>query len=764
MPNLSKTSSDAESTEMASGVSVSGKSPDGSGPSGRMRNIFMAVLAVAVIIVVIFVLVGHFVGTRAWESFSEALDKTSGEGSWTVDSHTFSLMSRTLTVKGISLNYPSSEPPRPGPTAPPSATSTATDGEESPAPEVSDGAADVQDAGSVSGSASESSSEDAGDGAADSGSAASGSAGSLTSGGDSTSIPTVPAASSPTPAPRRPGTFVRIDTFKIQGNPDSDILESLFRDGVLPPVLAEGGAAMFKLASVEGLKGEKTQAGLTTEFEIARFAISDLSFVHTDVPAPVRSPAFLRAMTAGKIELAGYKTGFAAPAESGENFSLSLDSLAAESVSLGPGFSNSDNHYDFLRNLGGGSFSLSSFKTSVSSGGVEAFAAEAASVTLSGLATGGKADSFAGTGLRVTMRDPASPDLKAVLNLDSFECVSPDFTVPLARAGDTADRLATPYYTPSVSRIWQDIPRVSDLVSFPFGIERGSIRGLSASVEPGPSIRINEGVMEGPFTAQTLASGKLELRNIVYTPPEDPSGLSDGLLKTATLLLPKLGQDVLDMTIRLTYASDPSAGLFRATLNEFSAKGAGELSGSVAIEGIRSELMEPLSRVSLSDLRSVSFGPPLENVALQRVQLNYSDRGLLPAYYSLLGEENSMEPTEVRDNITANIQALIRERLGSQMVDPEPLLTEIASFLTAPRTFTGSVAPDPPLSHTVRAALPADDPAAFRNALNITVSANGNEPAPLRFKAPDPDEESAAEDDSGTDSDSEDADESDSDE
>jgi hypothetical protein len=332
------------------------------------------------------------------------------------------------------------------------------------------------------------------------------------------------------------------------------------------------------------------------------------------------------------------------------------------------------------------------------------------------------------------MRDPETPEMRAVLNLDSFDLAAPDFSVPLARASATADRLATPDYSPSVSRIWLDFPRVTDIVSFPFGLNSGNMKGLSAAVEPGPSLRVAECVMTGPFSAQTLPSGTLELRNVVYTPPESAENLRDGWLRTASLLLPKLGQDVLDVTVRLAYSSEPASGLYRVTLNELSAKGAGELSGSVAIEGIRPELMEPLSGIFLSDLHLLSFGQDLENIALQRVQLNYSDRGLFPAYYSLLAEAASREPTEVRDVLIQNLSGQILETLGDQLADPEPLLSEIRLFMTAPSTFTASAAPDPPLSHKVKSAIPADDPGAIRNILNITFSANGSPPSPLRFK------------------------------
>ncbi|MDR1313122.1 MAG: hypothetical protein LBQ12_05370 [Deltaproteobacteria bacterium] len=662
------------------------------GSRNSARNIAVAALAVAAIIAAVFVIASHFAGAKAWESFSAALDRAAGKGAWVASGHSFSLLSKTLTVDGLALNFPS---PDPGPSRAAAPAATLQPGPSQDGGDASGGQADDSAAGDLP-------------------------------------EPASGATSAPAPA-RREGTFVRIDTVTIQGGPDRDALESLVEKGVLPP--GDGGT-MFKLLSMEGLAGEKTMSGLTTEFEINRLAVSDLALKPTLEEAIVGSPDFLKSVTAARIELAGYRTGFASPAVTGENFTMSLDEFSAESISLGPGFSNADNNYDFLRNLSAAVFRLTAFKTSVSSGGVEAFAAEAGELALSGLLSGGLADSFTGKGIKVTMRDPAAPDFAALLTLDSYDLVRPDFTVPLARAGDTADRLATAYYTPSVSRIWQDFPRVSDLVSFPFGLERGTVQGLGAAVEPGPSVRIARGVVQGPFKAQELPNATLELTSLVYTPPPDPESLKEGLLREATLLLPYLGQEVLEINAKVDCSADGSAGTYRVTLNELTAKGAAELTGSVALEGMHSALLPPLSQTPLSDLVGLSFDKELDKVALQRVQLNYSDRGLLPAYYSLLSEVYGQEATDVRDAFTRSISKQIRDRLEGKLVDIEPLLSEIASFLAAPGTFSASAAPDPPLSHSVATAFPQDDPAAVQNALNISVTANGAEPAVLRFKAP----------------------------
>jgi hypothetical protein len=296
------------------------------------------------------------------------------------------------------------------------------------------------------------------------------------------------------------------------------------------------------------------------------------------------------------------------------------------------------------------------------------------------------------------------------------------------------DRLSTDYYSPSVGRIWEEFPRVSDLISFPFGLQRGTLAGLSVAIRPGPSIRIGEAVMEGPFVPQTLPTGTLDLKSIVYTPPDVPQNLQDGFLKTVTLLLPFLGQETLDVNVRLVWNSDPQAGTVRLTLNELSAKGAGELTGSISAEGVRPDLLPPLSRILLSDLNRLSMGQDLSKIALQRLQLNYSDRGLIPATYSYLAEVSTKDAAEVREALTANIFAFTREQLGQVFDDSGPLLETIRAFLEAPGTFSASAAPDPPFSHEVFETLPAGDPGALRNALNITVSANGAEPTPVRFR------------------------------
>ncbi|MDR1042068.1 MAG: hypothetical protein LBR80_18240 [Deltaproteobacteria bacterium] len=640
--------------------------PD-SGPrpgKSKLKIVLAVVAVVAIAAAVAFMAIKSSVGARAWETFSAAMDKTAGQGNWSAGEHEFAFLSRTLTVKGLALNFPA--PPAAPPEVPPDAAGAA------PAP-------------------------------------------------------------SPASSNRREGTFVRLDTLKIQGTPDRDVLERLMGDGVLP---AGPGRDLFELVSIDGLTGEKTRQGLTTEYGFTKLELSGLGLKEIPRETEVGSPDFLKAVVLKKAELSGYHTGFAAPAETGEDFSLSLGSLSLEAPGLGDGFGNPDNYYDYLRNVSAASASLAGFKTSVSQGGVAAFTGEAGKLDLKGLTAGGSANSFSGSGIRVEMKDPATPDFTAVVALAEFELARPDLTVPLARAGDVADRLATKYYFPSVSRIWQEFPRISDIVSFPFGMERGTIRGLSGAVEPGPSLKVAEGLLTGPITAQTLPKGALELKGVVYTPPPDPQSLSEGNLKTLTMLLPYLGQDVLELNAKLAFASDPGTGEYRLTLNELSAKGAGELTGSVSLEGIRSELMDPLSRIYLSDLPRLSFGRDLSKVGLQRLQLNYTDRGFIPAAYSYLAEQTNQEAGAVREAVTTNVTNMIRDRMGPEIEDIEPVLSEIGGFLAAPGTLSASSAPSPPLNHEVYESIPEGDQAAWRNAMNISVTVNGAAPTPLRFRNP----------------------------
>jgi hypothetical protein len=145
--------------------------------------------------------------------------------------------------------------------------------------------------------------------------------------------------------------------------------------------------------------------------------------------------------------------------------------------------------------------------------------------------------------------------------------------------------------------------------------------------------------------------------------------------------------------------------------------------------------MASLSGIHLSNLRRLSAAGDLSGVSLKRVQLNYADRGLIPAAYSYYAELTGQKHTEVRDAMTENLSAAVSQGIGRELSDEAPLLGALASFLERPGTFSLSAAPAPPLSGAAFEAV-RGDPAALRNALNLTVSVDGGEPVPLRFKEP----------------------------
>ncbi|MDR1167185.1 MAG: hypothetical protein LBO66_15195 [Deltaproteobacteria bacterium] len=78
-------------------------------------------------LVVLHVLLTLLLGSRTWDNFETALNSRFGEGAWSSNSHSFSLLSRTLTVTGLRVTPPA--PPAPTP-APP--TGGAPEGEDPP--------------------------------------------------------------------------------------------------------------------------------------------------------------------------------------------------------------------------------------------------------------------------------------------------------------------------------------------------------------------------------------------------------------------------------------------------------------------------------------------------------------------------------------------------------------------------------------------------------------------------------------------------------
>ncbi|MDR2612867.1 MAG: hypothetical protein LBG06_08600 [Deltaproteobacteria bacterium] len=680
-------------------------------PSGRKRYIALAVLALAILAAVAFFFSARFAERKAWEGFSLAMDRAAGEGAWFAEGHSFSFLGRILTVQGLSLDFPPpGEAPSPAASA---AAAFALPVPPPPAPIARDEPAQAAPAEGT---------PPAGEGPD--------TAGTAPPGGDPPDgLPAASAGADAASPALRDGTVVRVATVRIQGSPDRKLLERLTADGPLP---AGPGGKLFALASIDGLEGAKTVEGHTTRYGFGKLEFTDLALKPAETDGPAGSASLAKSLTAGRIELTGYRTGFASPTPTGETFSLALDRILAAAPELGDGFTDPGNFVDILRNLSFAEFRAEGFRTAVHANGLRAFAAEAGEVAVAGYSAGGKADSVSGRGLVVAMKDPSVPEFTAYLTLDSFAAALPDLTVPLARAADVTDRLATDFYFPSLGRIWEEFPRVSDLVSPPFGIERGTLSGLAAEVRPGPSLRITEAAVTGPFQAQAPPSGTVELKSVVFTPPDDPRSILGDNLRTVALLLPFLGQETLELNLRAQLSSDPPAGGYRFTLHELSAKGAGELTGSISIEGLRTELLAPLSRVLLSDLWRLSMGGDLSGVALQRVQLNYSDKGLFPAFYSLLAEEAGREAPEARDALTAFVRQWTQERLGDELTDLEPLNAAISTYLSAPGTFSVSAAPDPPFSHAVYETLPMV-PGAVRNALNITVSVNGEPSVPLRF-------------------------------
>ncbi|MDR3154640.1 MAG: hypothetical protein LBW85_10330 [Deltaproteobacteria bacterium] len=688
------------------------------------RKLLLGICLAAVAVAAVLLAASQLSSRKAWKSFSQALDNAVGEGAWSSESHDFSFFSRTLTVKGLTFGDPppptspqpsagsSASPPQPPSGPSPSAAAGTPAG---PPPDSSEDAAAGDPADSYEDAAAGTPADDASDAGADAPAD-----GSETAGQASASAPPLP-----------DGSSAKIQTLTIQGFPDQASLDRLFGGDV---ITAGPAAPLFKLVTVEGLTGSKTLSGLTSEYSFSFLQFTDLALKATETDLPKDTAGFLKSVSAGKIELAGYKSGFAAPAATGEDYDMSLERLVLASPALGEGFTDAGNYLDILRSLSLAELRISAFKAAAFTKGVKAFESEAGDLALLGLSAPGKAVSFSGSALAVSMKDPSLPDYTAFVRLDSFEASQLDLSMPVSRAADVADRLATPYYFPTPGRIWQDLPRVSDLFTPAFGCERGTLAGLSAGLLPGPQVKVTQAVLSGPFKAQELPQGTAEFTGIVYTPPEDLELMADSPLKLAAQFLPYLGQQALEMNLRLAFASSPEEGLYRVTLTELSAKGAGEFTGSAAVSGIRRELLPPLSMILLSDLPRLSLGQNLTDIGLMQAQINYSDRGLIPAAYAMLAEETGRDPADVREAVTANVTAQLIEALGGEeaLTDPAPLTQGVASFLAAPQTFSVSALPDPPFSDSVYQALPKE-PGAARNALNLSFSSNGEQPVPLRF-------------------------------
>ncbi|MDR3153697.1 MAG: hypothetical protein LBW85_05350 [Deltaproteobacteria bacterium] len=370
-------------------------------------------------------------------------------------------------------------------------------------------------------------------------------------------------------------------------------------------------------------------------------------------------------------------------------------------------------------------WSGASLKASVGGKSPVTLAASAREAEVLGLSRVGEARSVTIKGAEAEFRLAGSddPDDGFKAAVESFEGEGLDLT-PLF-----------PVYLPALTQAAADgtagyallqAKTCAEFFVYPISFKSLAASGVSLDAR-GASLTEGAFSLTGPVTAWTLGDVSEEFSGTLSLSDDRRAGSAD----VAAELQDLFGRASFAISYAAAVKASPSeGGLYSIEVSRLAADGVLDLTGSLSLTGVTSQVIDALKGASIYSVTdNFSVAAALVPVGIRSFRVTFKDQALTEALVRKSAAALEVSPESLKEAAADAVAPKLAEWFGAPPEAFSPLAGAVRSFLESPSSF--ELAMSPPEPATVTAAAPfiaVEDYLGLLNFLNFTVKV-GSEPA-----------------------------------
>jgi hypothetical protein len=541
---------------------------------------------------------------------------------------------------------------------------------------------------------------------------------------------------------------------RTEGQPGDLNIDSIFIKKLLPKNRLEEilpladwrnqpGTALAEAVQLKGLSGRENRPEGDIEIKIEEMDLAGLKLAQSAAGAPAGADGFLKAL---RLDSLSYKNFHLAVKSQDAEATAAVDSAAFGGLSFGgdapalPELAGLET-YAFLKYMA--ALSLKSLKATGLKIDFQGRAPEAplqghlslASLEETDLQPFKSVGAFKLTGLQSSLTDGQGQNYS--LNLAGFSLKGLDITDYLGKimAGlaavrdnpERADDLITGQFT------------LADLFVSPVSLEETALTGLELDLAGLASVKLAEMKATGPYrTGEIPASAKSWLKGLEINLSGDPQAEKGTPGRDIHDLSQVLGRNAFTLEAETETAYEAKTGQFTTKLNRLATKDLFDLSLSQTWGGLTKDRLEKFKNIPLNALFLAALNPGdlLGDASFNAFNLKYIDRGLVDLVFDLKAKEEGLTGAQLKQRTMAETEMGLAVVGTLYLKNIGDLSRPLLDFLKSPQSLEIDLKAVPPLNFAAAKELGAA-PLAVLDALNITVSANGQAGSPLRFVRPD---------------------------
>jgi len=276
---------------------------------------------------------------------------------------------------------------------------------------------------------------------------------------------------------------------------------------------------------------------------------------------------------------------------------------------------------------------------------------------------------------------------------------------------------------------------LADLFVSPVSLEETALTGLELDLGGLASIKLAEFKAAGSYrTGEIPVSAKSWLKGLEINLSGDPQAEKDTPGRDIYDLIQLLGRNAFALEAETESAYEPKTGQSIIRLNRLAVKDLFDLSLSQTWGGLTRDRLEKFKKVPLNALFLAALNPSdlLGDASFNAFNLKYTDRGLVDLVFDLKAREEGLTGAQLKQKTLAETEMGLTIVGTLYLKNIGDLSRPLLDFLKSPQSLEIDLQAAPPLNFNVVQSLGAT-PLAILDALNITVSANGQAGSPLRF-------------------------------
>jgi hypothetical protein len=728
------------------------------------KNLIIALVILAFLTVGYF-LSSHFLGKKAWNSFTLAMNTALGENTWKARDHSFSLFRQTLVIYDfdalwgdpsilnpkLSLKDARTKPEgveageteESGEGTPPAEGDapegeSSDDGTESDSSEADSSEAPAGDdaQGAPEGEGDSDEAEESGEEAEVLVAQTSDPEGDEAIVAEELAVPTLPSTLGPDGTELMLGgelsCALHIVKIEIKGGLSEVDLGALL---TLTDWKSPTAKKIFDKLGLNLITVNIADKVMTIDLVVESIAFGEFTLNKAEDEADTGIASFVKHASLESANLKNFKSFHRLISNPTLYQTTAIEKINIENPQLDEQLVHLTNIPEVFLNLSSSNIDVANFWVNLTFNREEIFKVGFGRVKFDNLATPGLTDKLQIAKLQykefVEFRDEETQELVSfniAASLEELQANKLDMFNLLNRAKLIVESLQTDYYTPSITRVLSDLFRTSDVFTLPVGLTDATFSGFKLVNTTEYIFSIDKINLNGPFVANVLPEkGTIIVDGVKLSFPEN---LEDGQISLHLFERFRQFAKIPEYTVNfeLNLNCVPAEGNFQATLSSFVLEQLASFSGIIDLGGLTEEKIQ-----YLTGLQTEPFMEKIGDLYFRRLAINYVDNSLVNKIFEFNHQELDVPISDLKDTINRSFENWLTtfENLEST----SDIATGFSRFIQTPTSITFDLSPETPVSFNAKGFLA--DESVFYNSLNMTLRFNQGGLYPIKFKVSD---------------------------